>query len=136
MVLYLWTQKCLHQTWVQHCLQPHRPMIIDETWFPIYWIWHLFLPFKKYFRRLYLAKKSNWRLLMAPRLLVRMTSTASSYFMPSSISATATKTGARPRPVTQCTPTQVSGSSLNSFLTNPSHFSTISWEGGDPSVKE
>merc|ERR1711884_895481 len=90
----------------------------------------------KYFRRLYLAKKSNWRLLMAPRLLVRMTSTASSYFMPSSISATATKTGARPRPVTQCTPTQVSGSSLNSFLTNPSHFSTISWEGGDPSVKE
>jgi hypothetical protein len=34
-----------------------------------------------------------------------------SYFMPSSMSATATSTGARPRPVTQCTPIQVAGSS-------------------------
>lgn len=53
--------------------------------------------------------------------------------MPNSIRAIATSTGALPRPVTQCTPTQVSGFSVNSALTTFSHLSTISWLGGDPS---
>lgn len=34
-----------------------------------------------------------------------MVSTASSYFMPNSIKAMATRTGARPNPATQCTAT-------------------------------
>ena len=68
--------------------------------------------------------------------LLRMASTASSYFMPNSIRAMATRTGARPSPVTQWTPTQVSGFSVNSFLTTFSHLSTISWLGGEPSVMQ
>ena len=55
--------------------------------------------------------------------------------MPSSISAVATSTGALPRPVTQWTPMQVSGSDRNSLDTKHSHLSTISWVGADPSVK-
>lgn len=39
----------------------------------------------------------------------RMSSTASSYFIPSSISANATKTGALPKPATQCTAIHVFG---------------------------
>lgn len=39
----------------------------------------------------------------------RIISTAASYLRPSSINANATKTGARPRPATQCTATQASG---------------------------
>lgn len=102
----------------------------------IYWILHLLAwRWLKYFRLLYLDKKSNCLALMAPLRLLRMASTASSYFMPSSIRAIATSTGALPRPVTQCTPTQVSGFSVNSALTTFSHLSTISWLGGEPSEK-
>lgn len=50
-----------------------------------------------------------------------MKSTASSYFIPSSISASATITGARPRPATQCTATQESGFSWNLFFSNSNH---------------
>lgn len=39
----------------------------------------------------------------------RIISTAASYFRPSSIKATATKTGARPSPATQWTATHASG---------------------------
>lgn len=39
----------------------------------------------------------------------RIISTAASYFNPSSISANATKTGALPKPATQCTATHASG---------------------------
>lgn len=53
-----------------------------------------------------------------------MKSTASSYFIPSSISASATITGARPRPATQCTATQESGFSRNLFFSNSNHSST------------
>ena len=102
----------------------------------IYWILHL-LAWRslKYFRLLYLDKKSNCLALMAPLRLLRIASTASSYFMPSSIRAIATRTGALPRPVTQCTPTQVSGFAVNSALTTFSHLSTTSWLGGEPSEK-
>ena len=41
-----------------------------------------------------------------------------------------------PSPVTQWTPTHVSGSPLNSVLTRESHRSIISWVGADPSGKE
>ena len=102
----------------------------------IYWILHLLAwRWLKYFRLLYLDKKSNCLALMAPLRLLRIASTASSYFMPNSIRAIATSTGALPRPVTQCTPTQVSGFSVNSALTTFSHLSTISWLGGEPSEK-
>ena len=43
----------------------------------------------------------------------RISSTASSYFIPSSIRAKATKTGARPNPATQWTATQEEGSEPN-----------------------
>ena len=102
-----------------------------------YWILHLLAwRWLKYFRLLYLDKKSNCLALIAPLRLLRIASTASSYFMPSSIRAIATSTGALPRPVTQCTPTQVSGFSVNSALTTFSHLSTISWLGGEPSEKK
>merc|ERR1719319_110388 len=48
----------------------------------------------KYLRRLYLERNSSWRELMAPRLFFLIRSTASSYFMPSSMRAVATRTGA------------------------------------------
>jgi len=102
----------------------------------LYCTWHLFLPFRKYFRRLYLARNSNCFALMAPRRFFLINSTASSYFMPNSTKATATKTGARPKPVTQWTPTQTSAPSSNSFLTRLSHFSIISCDGGEPSEKD
>jgi len=70
----------------------------------IYWIWHLFLPFMKYLRRLYLARNSNCFVLIAPLRFLRISSTASSYFIPNSMSAVATRTGALPSPVTQWTP--------------------------------
>ena len=81
------------------------------TFLTAYCTLHLFLPFKKYFRLLYLARNSSCRLLMAPRRFFLISSTASSYFIPNSIRAIATKTEARPRPVTQCTPMQCSPSS-------------------------
>ena len=80
-----------------------------------YCTWHLFLPLMKYFRRLYLARNSSCFALMAPRRFLRINSTASSYFIPNSTKATATKTGALPKPVTQWTPTQTSASSSNSW---------------------
>ena len=49
--------------------------------------------------------------------------------------AVATRTGARPRPVTQWTPMQVVGSDRNSLLTKHNQASTISCVGADPSVK-
>merc|ERR1719319_958997 len=110
----------------------------------------------KYLRRLYLERNSSWRELMAPRLFFLIRSTASSYFMPSSMRAVATSTGALgegqggprlaragsgpvsdlPRPVTQWTPTQVPGVPLNSVFTRESHRSMISWVGAEPSGKE
>jgi hypothetical protein len=52
-----------------------------------------------------------------------ISSTASSYFMPSSISARATRTGALPRPATQWTATQLSGHSLNLDFSSSNHSS-------------
>ena len=46
-----------------------------------------------------------------------MKSLLTSYFIPSSMRAVATRTGARPSPVTQWTPMQVSGSERNSWKT-------------------
>lgn len=48
----------------------------------------------KYLRLLYLERNSSCLALMAPRLFFLIRSTASSYFIPSSISAVATSTGA------------------------------------------
>lgn len=80
---------------------------------------------------LYFSKKDSCLALMAPRRLLKqiaclinffhlvgllssntyslIISTAASYFKPNSISAKATRTGARPRPATQWTATQASG---------------------------
>lgn len=80
---------------------------------------------------LYFSKKDSCLALMAPRRLLKQSaclinffhlvgllssntysliiSTAASYFKPNSISAKATRTGARPRPATQWTATQASG---------------------------
>ena len=79
----------------------------------LYCIWHLFFPWKgfyfnryfirlnlspftlmKYFRLLYLERNSSCLALMAPLLFFLIKSTASSYFIPSSINAVATNTGA------------------------------------------
>lgn len=49
--------------------------------------------------------------------------TASSYFNPNSIRASATKTGALPSPATQCTATHASGDSRNRFFSNSNHSS-------------
>ena len=48
----------------------------------------------KYFRLLYLERNSSCLALMAPLLFFLIKSTASSYFIPSSINAVATSTGA------------------------------------------
>ena len=61
-----------------------------------------------------------------------MKSTAYSYFIPSSISASAIITGARPKPATQCTATQESGFSRNLFFSN-SNYSSTHKGGGVPS---
>lgn len=50
--------------------------------------------------------------------------TASSYLSPSSMRATATRTGALPRPATQCTATHASGDSRNRFFNSSNHSST------------
>lgn len=52
--------------------------------------------------------------------------TASSNLSPSSMRANATKTGALPRPATQCTATHASGDSRNRFFSNSNHTSTTS----------
>ena len=112
----------------------------------------------KYFRLLYLERNSSCLALMAPLLFFLIKSTASSYFIPSSINAVATNTGALraefkimirccqwrctaaptylPSPVTQWTPTHVSWFSLNSAFTRESHRSMISWEKSIYSVRK
>lgn len=60
---------------------------------------------------IYLNKKKNIYKKLNTYSLIN--STAASYFNPSSINANATRTGARPKPATQCTATHVSGSSEN-----------------------
>lgn len=53
-----------------------------------------------------------------------MRATASSNLSPSSMRAIATKTGALPRPATQCTATHASGDSRNRFFSSSNHSST------------
>lgn len=55
-----------------------------------------------------------------------MSSTASSYFIPNSMRASATRTGALPRPATQWTATHASGLSTNWLRTISNHLS-ITW---------
>ena len=126
----------------------------ENVLFQQYFIWLNLSPFTlmKYFRLLYLERNSSCLALMAPLLFFLIKSTASSYFIPSSINAVATNTGALraeckiirrclqcwvfcsqtylPSPVTQWTPTHVSWFSLNSAFTRESHRSMISWEKG------
>lgn len=60
-------------------------------------------------------------------------STASSYFIPLSISANATRTGALPSPATQWTATQDPGFSLNFPFISLSQSSTTFFGGAAPS---
>ena len=60
----------------------------------------------------------------------RMSSTASSYFRPSSMSASATSTGALPSPATQCTATQAEGSARNRLRSSSSQSSTTCRQWG------
>ena len=64
---------------------------------------------------------------------VRMSSTAAVYFMPCSMRATATSTGALPSPATQCTATHPSGWSRNVSSITSIHFLMISAGGAAPS---
>lgn len=81
----------------------------------------------------YLSRKFSCLALMAPRRLLRISSTASSYFMPSSISASATNTGALPSPAIQCTAMQPDGSSLNRNRITSKNCSITSTGGPIPS---
>ena len=91
------------------------------------------LPFLNILRGLYFSRYSSWRLLMAPRRRCRMYCTASSYFIPPSIRASATRTGARPRPATQWIATVAPGFSSNVALRKSSHDWTMSRGGAAPS---
>lgn len=62
-----------------------------------------------------------------------ISSTASSYFIPASISASATNTGARPNPATQWTAMHEPGSFLNRSCSRSNHLFKISWGGNEPS---
>lgn len=64
----------------------------------------------------------NYRVQNLTYSLIR--ATASSNLSPSSMRAIATKTGALPRPATQCTATHASGDSRNRFFSNSNHSST------------
>lgn len=80
----------------------------------------------------YDCRNSSCLLLIAPRRTSRIISTASSAFMPYSISAIATITGARPRPATQCTATHPG--SLCMAPHNSRKFLMTSAGGGSPSA--
>ena len=107
-------------------------------WF--YWMQQLFLcPLESLERSRilgwYFSKYKSCLLLKAPRRFCLMNCTASSYFIPPSINARATSTGALPRPATQWTAIQQPGSSRNLIFTRLNQLSTIWLDGGAPSSK-
>lgn len=81
----------------------------------------------------YFSRNSSCFVLSAPRRFDRMSSTASSYVMPSSIRANATITGALPKPATQWIATQVFGFERNCSFSRLNHWSRISGGGVWPS---
>ena len=81
----------------------------------------------------YFSRNSSCLVLSAPRRFDRMSSTASSYVMPSSIRANATITGALPKPATQWIATQVFGFERNCSFSRLNHWSRISGGGVWPS---
>lgn len=81
----------------------------------------------------YFSKYKSCLLSKAPGHFCLMNCTASSYFIPPSINARATSTGAHPRPATQWTAIQQPGSSRNWTFTRLNQSSTIWLDGGAPS---
>jgi len=85
------------------------------------------------FSGLYFSKYSSCLLLIAPLRRWRIYWTASSYFIPPSISARATSTGALPRPATQWMAMVAPGLSWKVLLRKSNHDSTIPRGGAAPS---
>lgn len=81
----------------------------------------------------YFWRYASWFVLIAPFRFDLMSATASRGFIPASMSATATSTGALPKPATQWMP-MVDGVGLwRTSFTNLSHLSIISSDGDVPS---